>query len=42
MCIRDSFGGYVADNYVAIAEALDLTEDEIAQLAENSLLASWR
>lgn len=36
------FGGYVADNYVAIAEALDLTEDDIAALAENSLLASWR
>ena len=36
------FGGYVADNYVAIAEALSLTETEIAQLAENSLLASWR
>lgn len=36
------FGGYVADNYVAIAEALGLNEEEIAQLAENSLLASWR
>lgn len=36
------FGGYVADNYVAIAEALGLSEEEIAQLAENSLLASWR
>lgn len=36
------FGGYVADNYVAIAEALSLGTEEIAQLAENSLLASWR
>lgn len=36
------FGGYVADNYVAIAEALSLSEEEIARLAENSLLASWR
>jgi len=36
------FGGYVADNYVAIAEALGLTEAELTQLAENSLLASWR
>jgi len=36
------FGGYVADNYVAIANALHLTEVEITQLAENSLLASWR
>lgn len=36
------FGGYVADNYLAIAQALNLTEDEIAQLAANSLLASWR
>jgi adenosine deaminase len=36
------FGGYLADNYVAIAEALDLSEDEIRQLAANSLAASWR
>ncbi len=36
------FGGYVADNYLAIAQALNLTEDELAQLAANSLLASWR
>jgi adenosine deaminase len=27
---------------VAIAEALNLTHEELAQLAENSLLASWR
>ena len=36
------FGGYVADNYVAIAEALNLTREDLSQLAENSLLASWR
>jgi adenosine deaminase len=36
------FGGYLADNYVAIAEALDLSEDDIRQLAANSLAASWR
>lgn len=36
------FGGYVADNYVAIARALELTRDEIAVLAANSLRAAWR
>ena len=36
------FGGYVADNYVAIAEALDLSEDDLRTLAANSLTASWR
>jgi adenosine deaminase len=36
------FGGYVADNYVAIATALGLTPAEIRTLAANSLAASWR
>ena len=36
------FGGYVADNYVAIAEALELSDDDIRTLAANSLAASWR
>jgi adenosine deaminase len=36
------FGGYVADNYVALAEALHLTRDDLRTLAENSLRASWR
>jgi adenosine deaminase len=36
------FGGYVADNYVAIAQALDLSEADIRTLAANSLAASWR
>ena len=35
------FGGYVADNYVAVVEALDLTADEVAQLARNSFVASF-
>ena len=35
------FGGYVVDNYVAIAEALGLTDDEVRNLAANSLAASW-
>jgi adenosine deaminase len=35
------FGGYVVDNYVATAEALGLTADEIVQLARNSFLASF-
>jgi len=35
------FGGYVADNMVAVAEALDLTHDEVVRLARNSFLASF-
>jgi adenosine deaminase len=35
------FGGYVADNLVASAEALALDDDEIVQLARNSFLASF-
>jgi adenine deaminase len=35
------FGGYVNENYVAIAEALHLGEDDIRQLAINSFKASF-
>jgi len=38
------FGGYIADNYVAVAEALDLSRSDLAQLARHSLeatFASW-
>ena len=35
------FGGYVGDNYRAIAEALDLGEDDIVTLARNSIQASF-
>ena len=35
------FGGYVADNYLAIAEALDLTRADLVQLARNSVEASF-
>jgi adenine deaminase len=35
------FGGYVVDNYLAVAEALGLTEDDIRQLARNSFDASF-
>lgn len=35
------FGGYIVDNYLAVAEALSLTEDEIRQLARNSFEASF-
>ena len=35
------FGGYVADNYLAVAEALGLTRADIAQLAGNSIEASF-
>ncbi len=36
------FGGYLVDNFVAIAEALQLSDQEIRTLAANSLAASWR
>ena len=35
------FGGYVAANYLAVAEALDLSRAELVQLAANSFTASF-
>lgn len=35
------FGGYVADNYVALAEQAGLGPADLAQLARNSFEASW-
>ena len=35
------FGGYLVENYVAAAEALALTREQIVQLARNSITASW-
>jgi adenosine deaminase len=35
------FGGYILDNYVAAAEALDVSRDELIQLARNSIEASF-
>ena len=34
------FGGYINDNFVQVADALDLSEDELQQLFDNSFLAS--
>ena len=35
------FGGYIADNYVGTAEALDITADQMIQVARNSFAASF-
>jgi len=35
------FGGYVAENLAASAEALDLRRDQVLQLAKNSFVASF-
>ena len=35
------FGGYVLDNYVAIADALLLDNGDVVQLARNSIAASF-
>lgn len=35
------FGGYVADNYVAVQQALGLTRDDLKQIAANSFNASF-
>jgi adenosine deaminase len=35
------FGGYIGDNYVATARALDLTRADLIQLARNSIAASF-
>jgi len=35
------FGGYIGDNYLAIAAALDLSREDLIQLARNSVTASF-
>jgi adenosine deaminase len=35
------FGGYVGDNFQASAAALDLSRDQLLQLARNSFVASF-
>jgi adenosine deaminase len=35
------FGGYVLDNYVATAEALDLSREDLIALARNSIEAAF-
>ena len=35
------FGGYVNDNFLAVADALDLTKEEITTLARNSVESSF-
>lgn len=35
------FGGYVADNYLALAQAADLSAQDLAQLARNSFDVAW-
>lgn len=35
------FGGYVLDNYLAVAAGLDLTKEDLVQLARNSIEASF-
>ncbi len=35
------FGGYVVDNYLAVAEQARLSSDDVVTLAENSFAISW-
>jgi adenosine deaminase len=35
------FGGYIADNYLAVASALGLSKEELATMARNSILAAF-
>jgi len=35
------FGGYMNENYQGIADALDLSKEQITQLAKNGVTASW-
>ena len=35
------FGGYIADNFVAVQQALDLSREDITRLARNSIAASF-
>ncbi|MGF1733813.1 adenosine deaminase [Photobacterium satsumensis] len=35
------FGGYLNDNYLAVAEAFDLTKQDVAKFSENAIQASF-
>jgi adenosine deaminase len=35
------FGGYIGDNYVAVTEALGLSDDDIVRIARTSLEATF-
>ena len=35
------FGGYINENYTAIAKALDLSKEDIYKIAKNSINASF-
>ncbi|MEH6497421.1 MAG: hypothetical protein V7740_16880, partial [Pseudomonas marincola] len=35
------FGGYMTENYMAVADALDLSKDEIITLARNGIDATF-
>ncbi|AJR05363.1 adenosine deaminase [Photobacterium gaetbulicola] len=35
------FGGYLNDNFLAVAKAFDLTKQEVAQMSENAIRASF-
>lgn len=35
------FGGYIGDNYYALAQKYDLTKEQIVALAKNSFATSW-
>ena len=35
------FGGYIADNFLTLAEKERLTKEQVAQLARNSIEISW-
>ncbi|GAA3616668.1 adenosine deaminase [Secundilactobacillus similis DSM 23365 = JCM 2765] len=35
------FGGYISDNYYAIADKFNLTKDQVVRLAKNSFETSW-
>ena len=35
------FGGYMTENLLAVHHAVDLSEDELAQLARNAIEAAW-
>jgi adenosine deaminase len=35
------FGGYIADNYIGVAEALEMTVEQMIQVARNSFAASF-
>ena len=41
MKLNAYFGGYMNENYISLAKALNLSKEQITMLTKNSIKASW-